>query len=226
MKLSKRTSRTLIATFIAASFFGALLLVQSYIQIVGGLLVEGEDNASSVGIMRTGVYTPESSDADNFEPITVIAGEDGQPEIIAKPTQVLLYSANEGTALPDHWGFKAWKVQFYLRTLLLLAMVVMLGWFAINTVRGARLGSIFTQTNLGLLYALAPVTLLFMAADENIYLFKQLAIYELYADQAQIGLHAALRLDASTFIIPLLIIVVAQLYKIAIGLNEDETMTV
>ena len=226
MKLSKRTNQTLIATFIAASFFGVLLLAQSCVQIFGGLQVEGEDKSTSVGIMRTGVYTPESSDADNFEPITVIAGEDGQPEIIAKPTQVLLYSANEGTALPDHWGFKAWKVQFYLRTLLLLAMVVMLGWFAINTARGARLGSIFTPTNLGLLYALAPVTLLFMVADENIYLFKQLAIHELYADQAQIGLHAALRMNASTFIIPLLIVVVAQLYKIAIGLNEDETMTV
>ena len=226
MKLSKRTSRTLIATFIAASFFGALLLAQSYIQITGGLLVEGEDKNASVGIMRTGVYTPESSDADNFEPITVIADENGQPEIIAKPTQVLLYSANEEAALPDHWGFKAWKVQFYFRTLLLLSMVVMLIAFAFNTIRSARLGCVFTKSNLRLLYALAPVTLLFMVADENIYIFKQLAIYELFADQAQIGLHAAVRVDASTFIIPLLIIVVAQLYKIAINLNEDETMTV
>ena len=226
MKLSKRTSRTLIATFIAASFFGALLLVQSYIQITGGLLVEGEDKNASVGIMRTGVYTPESSDADNFEPITVIADENGLPEIIAKPTQVLLYSANEEAALPDHWGFKAWKVQFYFRTLLLLSMVVMLIAFAFNTIRSARLGCVFTKSNLRLLYALAPVTLLFMVADENIYIFKQLAIYELFADQAQIGLHAAVRVDASTFIIPLLIIVVAQLYKIAINLNEDETMTV
>ena len=226
MKISKRTSRLLIATFIAASFFGVLPLVQSYVQIAAGLQVEGEEGPSSVGVMRTGVYTPKSSDAENFEPIVVVEGEDGQPDIVAKPTQVLLYSVNDDTVQPDHWGFRAWKVQFYLRTLLLMTMVVMLMVFAFNTIRSARKGCVFTKSNLYLLYALAPVTLLFIVADENIYLFKQLAIYNLYADQAQIGLHGAFRMNASTFIIPLLIIVVAQLYKLAIGLNEDETMTV
>ena len=96
MKLSKRTSRTLIATFIAASFFGALLLVQSYIQITGGLLVEGEDKNASVGIMRTGVYTPESSDADNFEPITVIADERGffMPSLNNEKTALIAFSGD------------------------------------------------------------------------------------------------------------------------------------
>ena len=226
MKLSKRTSRTLIATFIAASFFGALLLVQSYIQIVGGLLVEGEDNASSVGIMRTGVYTPESSDADNFEPITVIAGEDGQPEIIAKPTQVLLYSANEGTALPDHWGFKAWKAMFYLRTLLLMTMVVMLLYFALITLRGSRRGVLFTKSNLHIVYALAPISFLYLLANDNFYTFKQYAISELYADNASIALHGQFYMNAETLVVPLLLIIVAQLYKVAIVMNEDEVMTV
>jgi len=115
---------------------------------------------------------------------------------------------------------------FYLRTLLLMTMVVMLLYFALITLRGSRTGVLFTKSNLHIVYSLAPISFLYLLANDNFYTFKQYAISELYADNALIALHGKFYVNAETLVVPLLLIIVAQLYKVAIVMNEDEVMTV
>ena len=105
--------------------------------------------------------------------------------------------------MPDHWGFKAWKAMFYLRTLLLMTMVVMLLYFALVTLRGSRTGVLFTKSNLHIIYALAPISFLYLLVNDNFYTFKQYAISELYADNASIALHGKFYMNAETLVVPL-----------------------
>ena len=224
MKLNKKSKLLLTTSFVVTSLLGALVIVHTAVQILGGMRDAGDNYKNAIGIMDTGNFL--HNDARATEPIVVVEGSDTEPQILAKPTEVLLYSEAEDFVMPNHWGFKAWKAMFYLRTLLLMTMVVMLLYFALVTLRGSRTGVLFTKSNLNIIYALAPISFLYLLANDNFYTFKQYAISELYADNASIALHGKFYMNAETLVVPLLLIVVAQLYKVAIMMNEDEVMTV
>ena len=224
MKLNKKSKLLLTTSFVVTSLLGALVIVHTAVQILGGMRDAGDNYKNAIGIMDTGNFL--HNDARATEPIVVVEGSDTEPQILAKPTEVLLYSEAENFVMPNHWGFKAWKAMFYLRTLLLMTMVVMLLYFALVTLRGSRTGVLFTKSNLNIIYALAPISFLYLLANDNFYTFKQYAISELYADNASIALHGKFYMNAETLVVPLLLIVVAQLYKVAIMMNEDEVMTV
>ena len=213
MKLNKKSKLLLTTSFVVTSLLGALVIVHTAVQILNGMPVAGEEYKNAIGIMDTG------NSLHNDGRVT-------EPQILAKPTEVLLYSDSEDFVMPNHWGFKAWKAMFYLRTLLLMTMVVMLLYFALVTLRGSRTGVLFTKSNLHIIYALAPISFLYLLANDNFYTFKQYAISELYADNALIALHGKFYVNAETLVVPLLLIIVAQLYKVAIVMNEDEVMTV
>lgn len=223
MKLNKRSKLLLTTSFVVTSLLGALVIVHTAVQILNGMPIAGEEYKNAIGIMDTNSL---HNDGRVTEPIVVVDGSDTEPQILAKPTEVLLYSEAEAFVMPDHWGFKAWKAMFYLRTLLLMTMVVMLLYFALVTLRGSRTGVLFTKSNLNIIYALAPISFLYLLANDNFYTFKQYAISELYADKASIALHGKFYMNAETLVVPLLLIVVAQLYKVAIMMNEEEVMTV
>lgn len=224
MKLNKRSKLLLTTSFVVASLLGSLVIVHTAVQILGGMRDASDNYKNAIGIMDTG--NSSRYDGREVEPIVVVEGSDTEPQILAKPIEVLLYSDSDDFVMPDHWGFKAWKALFYLRTLLLIAMVAMLLYFALATLRGSRTGNLFTRGNLNIIYALAPISFLYLFANDNFYSFKQFAISELYADKASIALNGAFTLEAATLVVPLLLIVVAQLYKVAIVMNEDEVMTV
>lgn len=224
MKLNKKSKLLLTTSFVVTSLLGALVIVHTAVQILNGMPVAGEEYKNAIGIMDTGNSL--HNDGRVTEPIVVVEGRDTEPQILAKPTEVLLYSEAEDFVMPNHWGFKAWKAMFYLRTLLLMTMVVMLLYFALITLRGSRTGVLFTKSNLHIVYALAPISFLYLLANDNFYTFKQYAISELYADNASIALHGKFYINAETLVVPLLLIIVAQLYKVAIVMNEDEVMTV
>ncbi len=224
MKLNKKSKLLLTTSFVVTSLLGALVIVHTAVQILNGMPVAGEEYKNAIGIMDTGNFL--HNDGMATEPIVVVEGSDTEPQILAKPTEVLLYSEAENFVMPNHWGFKAWKAMFYLRTLLLMTMVVMLLYFALVTLRGSRTGVLFTKSNLNIIYALAPISFLYLLANDNFYTFKQYAISELYADNASIALHGKFYMNAETLVVPLLLIIVAQLYKVAIVMNEDEVMTV
>ena len=224
MKLNKKSKLLLTTSFVVTSLLGALVIVHTAVQILNGMPVAGEEYKNAIGIMDTGNSL--HNDGRVTEPIVVVEGSDTEPHILAKPTEVLLYSDSEEFVMPDHWGFKAWKAMFYLRTLLLMTMVVMLLYFALITLRGSRTGVLFTKSNLHIVYALAPISFLYLLANDNFYTLKQYAISEFYADKASIALNGSFTLNAETLVVPLLLIVVAQLYKVAIVMNEDEVMTV
>ena len=213
MKLNKKSKLLLTTSFVVTSLLGALVIVHTAVQILGGMRDAGDNYKNAIGIMDTGNFLHND-------------GRTTEPQILAKPTEVLLYSEAEDFVMPNHWGFKAWKAMFYLRTLLLMTMVVMLLYFALVTLRGSRTGVLFTKSNLHIVYALAPISFLYLLANDNFYTFKQYAISELYADNASIALHGKFYMNAETLVVPLLLIIVAQLYKVAIVMNEDEVMTV
>ena len=224
MKLNKKSKLLLTTSFVVTSLLGALVIVHTAVQILNGMPVAGEEYKNAIGIMDTGNSL--HNDGRVTEPIVVVEGSDTKPQILAKPTEVLLYSEAEDFVMPNHWGFKAWKAMFYLRTILLMTMVVMLLYFALITLRGSRTGVLFTKSNLHIVYALAPISFLYLLTNDNFYTFKQYAISELYADNASIALHGKFYMNAETLVVPLLLIIVAQLYKVAIVMNEDEVMTV
>lgn len=227
MKLSQKSKRVLTVSFVVATLFGALFVAQNAVQILGGCQVADETHSQSIGVMSVRSYLHDGKGINELQPIVVVEGSATEPEILAKPVDVLLYSESKEFEQPDHWGFTAWKVQFYIRAILLLAMVVMLMWFAVNTLRSSRRGNIFTKCNLRLIYAMSPISFIYFVLTENIFFFKQLAIGDTYGERALVEFNDAFfEINVETIVVPMLLIVVAQLYNVAITMNEEEIMTV
>jgi len=226
MKLNKRSRLLLTTSFVATSILGTLAIVHIAAQIFCGLKIAGEKYENVIGIMDTNTLWYNSDSAEELAPIVIIEGSDTEPQILAEPTEVLLYSNAESFEMPKHWGLTAWRMQYYLRAILLVAMVVMLLYFAFATLRGSRSENLFTKCNLNIIYALVPTSFIYLLVSDNVYTFMQYAISELYSDKASIALHGAITVNAETFIVPLLLIMVAQLYKVAITMNEDDAMTI
>ena len=226
MKLSKKNQRSLAALFVAVGLWGVFTIAHSVVQIMAGAKAAGEEHERAIGVMSTSSYVLGTYGADKVQPIVVIEGSESEPEILAKPIDVLLYSDAENFVAPDHWGFEAFKWSFYFRSALLVVLIGLLMGFVWSTLRGSRSGNIFTLTNLRILYALVPISFVFKLVSDNVYLFKQVAISELYADKASIALRGAFTLNTETLLVPMLLLAVAVLYKVAVTLNEEEQMTV
>ena len=117
MKLNKRSKLLLTTSFVVASLLGALVIVHTAVQILGGMRDASDNYKNAIGIMEVNDYSQNPSNGHRVEPLVAVEGSDTEPQILAKPTEVLLYSEAEDFVMPNHWGFKAWKAMFYLRTL-------------------------------------------------------------------------------------------------------------
>jgi len=90
MKLNKKSKLLLTTSFVVTSLLGALVIVHTAVQILNGMPVAGEEYKNAIGIMDTG------NSLHNDGRVT-------EPQILAKPTEVLLYSDSENFVMPNHW---------------------------------------------------------------------------------------------------------------------------
>ena len=227
MKISKKTQRRtiILATAVAlvALFHIAHFTVQLFYSTNPYMDIKGH---TYIGEMDT-PYLPYNITDDNQDfAITIQSDEAGNPLVEARPSSMILFSKNPDYVRPDHYGWKANKAMAYATLVLFIVIAVIVGWLLIGAIKGFRTGNIFRKNHPALVRVLALVTCFYFIIMNNRAVFTQLATKELYGDLSPIELFGAVRFESEVLTAPLLLLIFAELMKVAAQINEDEAMTI
>lgn len=228
MKISKSIQRRTIVLMVFVALFAIFQIAHFTTQIIyTSNPYNAEKGFTNIGTLDTSLKVSDitSGKYDEFA-VTIERDTDGEPLVEALPITMMLFSVNPDYSLPDHYGWKANRVVGYLTLLLLVVMEIIIGWILLSAIRGFRTGNIFSALYSRLLRYLAVIAFFYYALVENRTLFTQLAAGDIYGDKMAIDLYSSLTLNVEVFMIPLLLLIFAELMAIAARMNEDETMTI
>lgn len=228
MKISKSIQRRTIVLMVFVALFAIFQIAHFTTQIIyTSNPYNAEKGFTNIGTLDT-KFTAigiTSGEYDKYA-VTIERDADGEPLVEALPASMMLFSVNPDYSLPDHYGWKANRVVGYLTLLLLVVMEIIIGWILLSAIRGFRTGNIFSVLHSRLLRYLAVIAFFYYALVENRTLFTQLAAGDIYGDKMAIDFYSSLTLNVEVFMIPLLLLIFAELMAIAARMNEDETMTI
>ena len=228
MKISKSIQRRTIVLMVFVALFAIFQIAHFTTQIIYTSnpynVEKGFTNIGTLDTKFTAIGIT-SGEYDKYA-VTIERDADGEPLVEALPASMMLFSVNPDYSLPDHYGWKANRVVGYLTLLLLVVMEIIIGWILLSAIRGFRTGNIFSALHSRLLRYLVVIAFFYYALVENRTLFTQLAAGDIYGDMMAIDFYSSLTLNIEVFMIPLLLLIFAELMAIAARMNEDETMTI
>ena len=228
MKISKTVQRRTIVLMVFVALFAILPIAHFTTQLIyTSDRYNAEQGYTEIGRLDTSfkAYGIASGEYDKYATV-VERDANGEPLVEALPITMMLFSKNPNYSFPDHYGWKVNRVVGYLALLLLIVMEALIGWILIGAIRGFRTGNIFCALHSRLLRYLAVIAFFYYALVENRTLFTQLAAGDIYGEKMAIDLYSSLTLNVEVFMIPLLLLIFAELMAIAARMNEDETMTI
>jgi hypothetical protein len=158
--------------------------------------------------------------------LTIERDAEGNPLVEALPSSMILYSKNPNYVRPEHFGWEANKIMMYATLVLFIAITVITSWVLISAIRGFRTGNIFRKNHPALLRWLALCCFFYFTILNNREVFRQLATKEIYGNLSPIELFGSVQIGAEVLTAPLLLLIFAELMKVAAQINEDEAMTI
>ena len=227
MKISQKTQRRTIL-FVVVAALTALFVVAHYgVQLFYSTnpYADGK-NHTFIGKMDTRFQAMYIHDKSDKFAITIERDAEGKPLVEALPSSMLIYSKHPDYNRPDHYGWKANRIINFATLAVFVAIVIMMAWILVSSIRGFRTGNIFNKKFPPVLRWLALLSFLYYVMIDNRELFRMIAVKELYGESSPIELFGYATLNAGCFIAPLLLLTLAELMAIAAKINEDESMTI
>ena len=157
---------------------------------------------------------------------TIARDENGEPTVKGMPLNLFVYGVGEDFQFPEHQGFKisnAMRITSYCLSILLI--LCFLGILA-SIIRGFRNGLYFSRMQVSLLRWSALFCFLLAIANELCIKFNMYAIGSLYGKGSDIKLATSFQMEIQAVLIPLLLLIFAEIINIALRLNKEEAMTI
>lgn len=135
-------------------------------------------------------------------------------------------AVGEDFQFPEHPMFKATNAMRIVSYVLTLLLVLCFVFVLIFTIKGFRNGLYFSRLQVALLRWSALFGFLLFVSNELCAKFHMLAIGNLYGKTSDIKLATTFQVEIQEFVIPLLLLIFAEIINIALRLNEEEAMTI
>ena len=142
------------------------------------------------------------------------------------PTELFVYGVGEDFQIPEHWGFKASYAMKITSYCLSILMIICFICILVNIFNGFHNGKYFSRMQVILLRWGALFSFLLFIANELCEKFRMEAISLLYQGSSDVGLAVAFQIQTQDLLIPFLLLILAEIINIALGLNEEESMTI
>ena len=142
------------------------------------------------------------------------------------PLKLFVYGVGEDFQFPEHPMFKATNAMRIVSYVLTLLLVLCFIFVLIFTIKGFRNGLYFSRLQVALLRWSALFSFLLFVSNELCAKFHMLAIGNLYGKTSDIKLATTFQMEIQEFVIPLLLLIFAEIINIALRLNEEEAMTI
>lgn len=226
MKISKNTQRRVIALFVLVCLMFLPDLILSVVRVVLDEDWRTTENVTFIGTLdvnRPSYMLAEGEQSFNT-PTIVRSATDDEPAIVAEPSQYIIYAA-DGHYEIDAKAATVRMVLLYVLTIATIALIGLILAVVYQAIRGFRTGEFFTRTSVVMLRVMAVAYCVRSFIMSNMGALEGSVASELCGALQPEGLGRAYLLDIESIVVPLVLLVVAELMNIARLLNEEEIAT-
>ena len=226
MKITKSTQRRVVAIFVLVCLLFLPDLVLSVVRVVFDEDWRTTENITYVGTLD--VNRPSYMLADGEQsfntPTIVRSATADEPAIVVEPSQYIIY-ATEGDFKVDSTMA---DVRMALLYVLMVATITLIGLIlavVYQAIRGFRTGEFFTRASVVMLRVMAVAYCVRSLITSNIGALESSVASEFCGALQPDGLGGAYVLNTESIVVPLVLLIVAELMNIARMLNEEECAT-
>ena len=221
MKISKSVQRRTVIFAALAAFFALVQVAHLAVQIFNS---NKEYSVNIIGELDTHYNYLDGDYATDT--IVIERDAEGEPLVESLPTSLMFFSKNPEYVRPDHFGWRANNVIVYAFLAIFIVIVLLVAWILFGAIQGFRTGNIFRHNHPALLRWLALVVFLYYILVNNRSLFIQIATKDLYGAQSPVAVFGSASFGPEALIVPLLLLIFAELMAVAARINEEESMTI
>lgn len=226
MKVSKSTQKRVIALFVLVCLMLLPDLILSVLHVVIDEDWRTTDKVTLVGTMdvRRPSYMLGDGEQNLCAPTTLRAATEDSPAIMAEPSQYLIYAA-EGDYEIDTPANNVRKVMLCISMVAIFILSTLLLLIVYQVIRGFRTGDFFTYKSVFMVRVMAVVYCVGSLIWSNWGALEKSVASEFCGALCPEGMGGAYVLNTDSIMIPLVMLVIAELMNIARLLNEEETAT-
>ena len=226
MKIRKSTQRRIIALFVVVCLMSLPDLLLSVVRVVLDEDWRTTENITYVGTLDVNrpSYMLDDGEESLNAPTTICSATGDEPAIVVEPRQYIFY-ATDGDFEVDTTLTKVRTVLLYISTLATITLIGLVLAIVYQAIRGFRTGNFFTRASVIMLRVMAAVYCIRSMIISNLGALEGSIASELCGALRPEGLGSTYNLNTETIIVPLVLLVVAELMNIARLLNEEESAT-
>lgn len=226
MKISKSTQRRIVALFVIVCLMFLPDLILSVVRVVFDEDWRTTENITYVGTLD--VNRPSYMLADGEQsfntPTTVRSATADEPAIVVEPSQYIVY-ATDGDYKVDTTASKIRTVLLYILMIATVSLIGLVLAIVYQAICGFRTGNFFTRASVIMLRVMAVAYCVRSLIMSNIGALESSVASEFCGALRPDGLGGAYVLNTESIVVPLVLLIVAELMNIARMLNEEECAT-
>ena len=226
MKITKSTQRRVVAIFVLVCLLFLPDLVLSVVRVVFDEDWRSTNNITLVGTMNVSrpSYMLDEGKQSFYAPTVIREATADEPAIVVEPSQYIIYATEGGFKVDSTMA----DVRMALLYVLMIATITLIGLIlavVYQAIRGFRTGEYFTHASVVMLRVMAVAYCLRSLIMSNIGALESSVASEFCGALLPDGLGGAYVLNTESIVVPLVLLIVAELMNIARMLNEEECAT-
>ncbi|MBQ8653019.1 MAG: hypothetical protein IJ477_06865 [Alistipes sp.] len=226
MKISKSTQRRVVALFVLVSLMFVPDLILSVVHVVLDKDWRTTNNVTLVGtvdVIRPS-YMLKEGDRSCYDPIVVRPATADEPAIMIEPSEYVVY-ATEGDYKIDTAANRVRKVMLSISMVVIFALTVLLLMIIYQAIKGFKTGEFFTRKSVVMVRVMAALYFVGSLVWSNFGALEARVASEFCGTLCPESLGEAFVLNTNSILIPLVMLILAELMNIAHMLNEEESAT-
>ncbi|MBQ2843692.1 MAG: hypothetical protein IJE69_05495 [Alistipes sp.] len=226
MKISKSTQRRVVALFVLVSLMFVPDLILSVVHVVLDQDWRTTNNVTLVGtvdVIRPS-YMLDDGKQNCYAPIVIRPATADEPAIMVEPSEYVVY-ATEGDYKIDTAANRVRKVMLCISMVVIFALTVLLLMIIYQAIKGFQTGEFFTRKSVVMVRVMAALYFVGSLVWSNFGALEARVASEFCGTLCPESLGEAFVLNTNSILIPLVMLILAELMNIAHMLNEEESAT-
>lgn len=226
MKISKSTQRRVIALFVLVSLMFLPNLILSVVHVVLDKDWRTTNNVTFIGTVDVPrpSYMLDDGKQNCYAPIVVRPATADEPAIMVEPSEYVVY-ATEREYKIDTAANRVRMVMLSISMVVIFALTILLLTIIYQVIKGFQTGEFFTRKSVVMARVMAALYFVGSLIWSNFGALEARVASEFCDTMCSVGSGGAFVLNTNSILIPLVMLVIAELMHIAHMLNEEESAT-
>ena len=226
MKISKSTQRRVIALFVLVSLMFLPNLILSVVHVVLDKDWRTTNNVTFIGTVDVTrpSYMLDEGKQNCYNPIVVRPATADEPAIMVEPSEYVVY-ATEGDYNIDTAANRLRMVMLSISMVVIFALTILLLTIIYQAIKGFKTGEFFTRKSVVMVRVMAALYFVGSLVWSNFGALEARVASEFCGTLCPESLGEAFVLNTNSILIPLVMLILAELMNIAHMLNEEESAT-